>query len=413
MLRDPDQLLLLLGVALAIALGIVYVRQQPLAGIALLIAVHLLTASGISSALRFGSYSVYLLDLVFIILAGVVLTTRRPAGNGRGPLLALIALAALAALRGILEFGLEEGGHATRALAALLVPVAFGFWTLREVRWGSIERLWRWSGTVLVIVAVVFLVRNGLGTYGATGERSLNSPQAIAVATAAVLALTLGATRRSRWFAIVALAVVLTSQQRTVWAAVLIGLASFMRASQRSRGHTPRRNVQMLLGFGLISVIALLTAAPEGLRSSLTESTSTISTTSGTFGWRFNGWIDLLQTFATSDLTSQLIGQSAGSGFARTVFDRQVTVSPHNMYLTILISFGAFGLAALLMIYAQALRHTRSSALRPLVWIVIVYSIGYQIDPSLALVLGVALSAAPQKESSGQDRSDMTETISP
>ena len=81
-----------------------------------------------------------------------------------------------------------------------------------------------------------------------------------------------------------------------------------------------------------------------------------------------------------------------GTGFARTVFGRQLAYSPHNMYLTVLLSLGVIGLGALLLVYGKALVRTRYSRVRPAVWALVVYSVGYQLTPSVALLLGIALS---------------------
>jgi O-antigen ligase len=183
-----------------------------------------------------------------------------------------------------------------------------------------------------------------------------------------------------------AFAIVLASQQRTVWAATLAGMAGFVLATRRSANTDRRSAVRMLVGGATAATVVLLVAAPSDLRRSLSESTSSISTDSGTFGWRVDGWLDLLDTYS--------VGSPAGSGFGRTVFGREITVSPHNMYLTVLISLGALGLAALIVAYLTAFRRTRRGPARGLIWFITVYSIGYQIDPSLALLLGALLASS-------------------
>jgi O-antigen ligase len=395
--RDPDQLLLLLAGALVVVGGTVLVRHRRMVGVVALLVVQLLSVAGVAPALTAGGLSLYPSDIVLVVLALVVLVTPRPYTPGRRALLVLVALAVFATLRGLAAFDLQTAGNSARAFLSTLVPWAFGMWCLEAHRPEGLERLaraWRWAALFLMGSAVVYFARNGLGTYSTSGDRALNSPQTLVVASAALMSLMFTRGRGAAWFAMAAFAIVLASQQRTVWAATLAGMAGFVLATRRSANTDRRSAVRMLVGGATAATVVLLVAAPSDLRRSLSESTSSISTDSGTFGWRVDGWLDLLDTYSDTPLFDQTVGSPAGSGFGRTVFGREITVSPHNMYLTVLISLGALGLAALIVAYLTAFRRTRRGPARGLIWFITVYSIGYQIDPSLALLLGALLASS-------------------
>ena len=156
-----------------------------------------------------------------------------------------------------------------------------------------------------------------------------------------------------------------------------------------------RRLAYSIVSAAAVGVPIALLVGPAGFRSSVATATETVSVTSGTFGWRIDGWLDLLRRFRTYGGIDQIVGQPMGTGFTRTVFGTEVAYSPHNMYLTALISLGFTGLLALLFAYGSALRSARGTPLQPAMWAIAVYSVGYQITPPVALLLGVALSGWP------------------
>jgi len=394
LLELPD-VLLLVGAAVLLVELVVIVHRWPAIGIWLFGGVAMATSLGLGRVVVMETIQVSALDYAILVLLGAL---------GRGLLVGrrlsmavvvLLALLGLALLRGIADFGLETAVNAGRELLYVLVGVAFVTVCAPRQAWPAIQRLWTVAGAVFLGIAVVFLVRHGLGTYAVTGERALSASQALIVAQAGVIALG----RPGRWypqaFAFACFGVVLASQQRTVWAAAAIAvLVLALKASPLGAEHVSPR-VRVAVSVAVVGVLVLMAIGPAGLRESVSKATSTVSTTSGTFGWRIDGWEGLVRSYGERPITDQAVGQPGGAGFDREVGGGLVTVSPHNMYLTVLLALGAVGLVALLVLYAEALRATvrTNPRLHALVWSLVVFSIGYQIAAEDALILGAALAA--------------------
>lgn len=391
-LQNPNVLLELIGaVCVAVALSILF-RRFPSSGVASSLIVHLLATADIVPATQFGTLRFSLTDLVTASLAGAVLLSTTTSVRLHRGLLVMLALMGIAFLRGLDRFSIDTVGNAARLVGELLIAALFGYACVGQSRIEQVRRLWQYPTALLTLLAILFLARNGFGTYGDEGSRSLNSPQALVVSVGALMALGSPASRRGTVGALVALAVVLTSQQRTVWAATAVGLASIALASRSALEPGRRRLAYSIMGATALGVPLALLAGPSGFRSSVAAAADTVSVSSGTFGWRIDGWLDLLRRFHTYPGFDQVLGQPMGVGFARNVFGTQVAYSPHNMYLTVLISLGFAGLCSLLLVYGAALRGTKTTALYPVVWAIGAYSIGYQITPPTAVLLGVALS---------------------
>ena len=334
-----------------------------------------------------------LTDLVTLALATATAISWRSTRKLDRSALALLALLLLAALRGLSDFDVSTVGNSSRLLAEIIAATLFGYICGRCLTAEQIRGAWALAAGILAISGLFFIATHGLGTYGTEGTRALDSPQALVVATWVLLVLGGRSSRRENVAAIGALALVFVSQQRTVWASTAVGLAAIALSARREMEPGRRRLGYSLIAGAAVGLPLLLLLGPSSLRVSVETATNSVSASSGTFGWRLDGWVDLLRRFRGSDVVDQVVGQPMGTGFARTVFGQQVTVSPHNMYLTVLISLGLVGLIALGTLYGVALMRTRSTQLHAAIWTVAVYSIGYQLTPPLAMILGLGLAA--------------------
>jgi hypothetical protein len=395
---DPDQLLIILGAFVVVVEAVFLVYLRPSAGAWMLAIAAALNTYSNPSGIVVAGFQVYPLDAVTVVL-GLVVVARlvlRPRLNRAIGL--LIVLLGVALLRGISEFDAQVAINASRGLLQFLAALAFAFVCLRETTWIVVQRIWRWLAVAFMVTAAIFLARHGFGTYASSGERALISAQALIVGQAGVMALVTSVNRLQRLFAAACFLTLLVSQQRTVWGATIATALVLAIGSGRLGNRQVARSVRVglaVVGFG---VVAVLTAGPTTLQRSVTQATSSASTDSGTLGWRVQGWVSLLDGYSAKPPEDKLLGQPFGTGFARAIDKHVITVSPHNMYITVLLSLGAVGLAALLIIFAAALRRSAktSMALVALVVGLMVYSIGYQLFSVEGLLIGAALTYSGQ-----------------
>jgi hypothetical protein len=389
-----DDALLLTGAVVLLVELVAIIQRWPAAGIWLFGGLALASSLGLGGIAVAGTIQVYPLDYASLVLLGAVTLQLLIGRRIPATIATLVALFGFALLRGMVTFGLEPAVNGGRQFLYVLVGSAFAAVCARQQAWPAIERLWLSMSVVLVVVAAMFLAHHGFGTYAATGERALSASEGLIVGQAGVIALA----RPGRWYRYVTalgfFGVVLVTQQRTAWAATLVAMLVLSLREGPLRRGTVSARVRIAVSIAVVGALVLMLVGPAGLRESVSTATSTISTTSGTFGWRVQGWGSLLRSYNERDLTDRLVGQPLGAGFERVVRGEIVNVSPHNMYLTVLLSLGAAGLLAVIALYAQALRRTACSnaALYALVSGLVIFSVGYQIAAESALILGAALA---------------------
>lgn len=401
LLLSALDLLILAGAGLVVAELTFVVKRHPTAGVWLLASGSALSSYGWPPARVIVGYQVYLLDVlsVVVLLAALMTLAANKGGRASPVLLIVFALLTLALIRGVASFGSQTAVNATRGLLYVFVAMLFvhvcGHG--RDL-WPTVQHVWRVGATVFVVVAALFWMQNGFGTYAGTGERALNSTQALVVAHAGFMALAGRRDRRAQIFALVCMTTVLASQQRTVWAASLV--TALVLASRSGRATSPalQRAVRGGLAAALLAVVLLLTMGPSDLRESTSAAVfgdGAISTDSGNFGWRVESWTFLLGDVRSRPLADQLVGQPAGRSLERVVAGIVRTESPHNMYVMMTVALGYLGLAALVWLYFRALARTWNH--QPLLFAIVaglcVFSIGYQLAPEHGLLLGVALTA--------------------
>lgn len=394
----PSEFLAAISLSLIAGL-VVVVRAQPIIGVWLVgVGAFLLTFEWYQSIVLFG-LNIRLFDVVCLVLLGSVSVNLAAARSRSLPVLALLVLLLLAVARGFGSFDVQQTLNASRSLLYFLVPLAFA-----EAAFGSrvtaVERTWKAMATALVVIAGAYWITHGFGTYASTGDRALNAVQALIVGQAGVFALVGATSRRTIGFGIACLGAVLASQQRTAWAAV--GLSVLVVVSQpgiQLRAST-RRGIRRALGAALIVLTVLLAVGPQSLQRSTQAARDQVSLESGTFGWRIEGWIALLDDFFDGTVEELVIGQPMGSGFDRRVAGEIVTVSPHNMYVATLLALGGTGLVALLAILVRALRSARRDhdvASLAIISGLFVFSVGYQLSPEQGLLVGLALATGRVK----------------
>jgi len=396
----PDLLRFGIGAVLLVE-ATVLVRRRPVLGVWLLALASVLAGLGVTVPVNVRTVTVYLLDGVVLVLVTVLVM--QVAVGRRFPLIlaGFGVLVGVGVVRGVDLSGIQSAFNASREMITFVVAVAFVAVCVGADAWPTVERAWRILASGLVLWAAWFVLRNGLGTFAATGARGLNASQAMLVGQAVVISMASGARRHLLFVSAGGLALVAT-QQRTALVATTVGvLVVALRAGRLSSARASRIARVSVVG-GVVAVMLAMLVGPSGLRESVGTAASSVSTDSGTFGWRIEGWRVLLEDYSRRPLGDQLIGQPAGAGFGRYVGGGLVTVSPHNMYLTVLLITGVAGLVLFGLLLVRALVRTRAGpvALHALVWSVIVFCVGYQLGPEMGIVIGAAL-AAPVAVASG------------
>ena len=147
--------------------------------------------------------------------------------------------------------------------------------------------------------------------------------------------------------AVLLLFVVLLNR-RTVWLALLAGVAVVML---RKRRLGPR--AAMMVATAALVTVALYLAFPEAGPG--TEPVAQSAAGTGTLEWRIQGWSALYASWST-DLVHWFVGQPFGSGFTRTVLGSEVQAEPHNFYFSTLLRMGLVGVLSLIALTGGLLR---------------------------------------------------------
>ena len=157
--------------------------------------------------------------------------------------------------------------------------------------------------------------------------------------------------RRLTLLGAVLLLFVVLLNRRTVWLALLAGVAVVML---RERRLGPR--AAMLVATVALVTVGLYLALPGAAGTGPgTEPVAQSATGTGTLEWRIQGWSELYAGWST-DPTHWVIGQPFGTGFARNVLGSEVQAEPHNFYFSTLLRMGLVGVLSLIALTGGLLR---------------------------------------------------------
>jgi O-Antigen ligase len=151
-----------------------------------------------------------------------------------------------------------------------------------------------------------------------------------------------------RWVSVLLLLFCLVLNRRTVWLAIVVGVAVLMLRDRR----LGRRALVLVALGGVMTAVAFVWLG--GLQEG---SEPVVRSGSGNLGWRVQGWSELVTAWSRSP-TDWAIGQPVGSGFARQIegIETNTLYGPHNFYIEILVRTGFVGLVALVALTAGLLR---------------------------------------------------------
>ena len=316
----------------------------------------------------------------------------------------LLALVALAALRGAPDFGLEEVGNAVRShLHFFAVGLFFASMPASTRLAETMHRCWALASWALIGTAVVVWFDHGFE--GGMEERALSSAAALIVAQATIMSIARERTTRlTRFLPAAGLITLLLVQQRTVWAATV---ASFAAVAIRNASHHDGnvRRARLFLGAAVVAVALLVAGGPPEVGRSIDQAVREPAGEDSTLAWRVEGWRQLLVRRSSVPAVDLVVGDPAGTGFQRRVGDSVTEVSAHNYYVAVLTTLGLVGLAALLLGYAAVLRRlgVLARARAPVsndaavLWMLVVgqltYFIGYQASMEQGIIAGLAGAA--------------------
>jgi hypothetical protein len=200
-----------------------------------------------------------------------------------------------------------------------------------------------------------------------------------------------------RWVSVLLLLFCLVLNRRTVWLAIVVGVAVVMLRDRR----LGRRALVLVAFGGVMTAVAFVWLG--GLQEG---SEPVVRSGSGNLSWRVQGWSELFTAWSRSP-SEWAIGQPVGSGFARKV-EGIVTYTlygPHDFYIEILVRTGFVGLVAFVALTAGLLRalwHTPSrdvgllgpGMLPALLAMQIVWFLTWPPGSEQGLVTGLAIAVA-------------------
>jgi hypothetical protein len=357
---------LIVGAGLAIAVVELLIRRADV-GAALVFVSVLLGAvfvDKVPGLMLPGGVEVYVTDVESGLLLGAALLRllrRRHFSRYHRWLVLLGILLLVSLIRGVAAFGMQSSvadfreylffGGAALYFASFPVSMAL---------YDRIGRIW----LIMTIPMMVLVCLRWLAVFAGinlgvpaakfgddAAIRVIDGPFTFFLAHAFVLTIpTWIRTERERWIrcvSVVLLLFVLVLNRRTVWLAIVVGVAVLMLRDR----HLGRRAAALVTAGGLLTGLAYV--ALGGLREG---SLPVVKSGSGNLDWRIQGWSELVGSWAHS-ATDWVIGQPVGSGFTRPVDGVVTNIShPHDFYIEILIRTGFGGLFALIALTVGLLR---------------------------------------------------------
>jgi hypothetical protein len=203
-----------------------------------------------------------------------------------------------------------------------------------------------------------------------------------------------------RWVSVLLLLFVLVLNRRTVWLAIVVGVA-VLGLRDRRLGRP---------AIILVTLGAVVTAIAFVYLGGLQEGTQpVIKSGTGNLDWRIQGWSELVGAWS-HDVTNWVVGQPFGSGFAVKIDGIASNTHPHNFYIETMIRTGLAGLLALIALSAGLLRalwHTPTrdtglfgpSVITALLAMQIVWSLTWVPGSEQGIVTGIACALAAAQNS--------------
>ena len=310
-----------------------------------------------------GGVQVYVTDVVVSLVVGAAvlrLLRLRRFDRYQRWLLLLGVLLLVSLVRGVAAFGVQQSVNDFRHYLFFAgVAVYFATFPPAVGLSDRIGRIWlAVSIPMMVLVGLRWLaVFAGIDLgvpaekFGADAAiRVIDGPFTFFLASAFVLTIPAWLRgEQQRWvrrISVPLLLFVLLLNRRTVWLAIVIGVAVLVLRDRR----LGRRALL------LVTIGALMTAVAFVWLGGLQQgSEPVVRSGSGNLTWRMEGWSELVDAWSRNP-TDWAVGQPVGSSFARVIEGSETTSGPHNFYIETLIRTGIAGLLALIALTAGLLR---------------------------------------------------------
>jgi hypothetical protein len=365
--------LAIVGIAGMLALGLVEltIRRTDVGAVLLLFMLVVEEAlPHVDLSVFVGPFRVSTRDLLFLVLitAGTARLLRLRRLTPPQRLLVFFLMLVLWSLfRGIELFAVASSVNEARQHLRFIAAVLY-FSTV-EPRQDILERVGViWLGAALAIGAIA-LVRwsgNAVGLVGGffgdgADLRVVPAGSALVMGQGLLIAIPLlGNLSRAlqRLIAPLLLVLVVLLQHRSVWIVTAVGI---LYLALRDRELSRRLANTLVVGIVMFSV--LLFAGFQDREEQVCEQLADSAQSTDTFEWRLDGWVTLFRDSAPAEPAEWLLGKPFGSGWERVsaATGQEIEVSPHNLYIEVLLREGIVGLMALLLTYRLAIRGTARS----------------------------------------------------
>jgi O-antigen ligase len=311
---------------------------------------------------------------------------------------------------GLKTFGLQVATNEFRSYFYIICAVYYVASRDVHLMWEKMEKFWLFGAICLFFFAAVSLSDGDFSR----GGRPIDSTHTLFILQAMVIGLFMQVRGHLHPYFIPLLVaffpMLIVLQHRSVWVVMIFtGIMVFWKLPI-VRARFVKWGLIGLIVFGGLGAVVFGDALLGALADSYEEAVGGQSSESNsTWGWRLQGWGDLLTGEQMESLRDMFLGNPFGTGWERTVLTSdgvsQVrTESPHNFYLQTLLRSGLIGLGAFLALHGMVIRKLMYCARRNvslsavslciavLILAQLVYYIPYGSDYIQAILLGSAIS---------------------
>lgn len=303
-------------------------------------------------------------------------------------------------VRGIATFGIHDAGNEARTFFDIAACfLYFSTFSPTRVRIEQYFRIYTIFATLLIFTAVARLV----GILPANIEDPVHRPLPAMGAYSICLAFLIclcwvfygNAPRYCRWLTPVFAVAAIALQHRTVWV-VMFGIIVALYKLER-------RMLRKLMPAMIVSGALVLVIGAVVYGSKVRDQFYDSGTNSNTLMWRFEGWMDLIQSSGQTALT-YAVGEPFGTGYTRYVDGAVVGAGTHDDYLAEFLRVGIVGLIVflLLLLRPMLLLYRRRNALQeiyphPLFWVLfalslLLWNLTYNLTLDQAAFIGILTS---------------------